>query len=78
MEVLLAPVRYAFAEDITVFQREMGDADSGKGGWTVTPHWRKGHWRWQPFGPGRSERRRIAIAPVLVNAHKMVAVQRSN
>ena len=50
MEVVLAPVRYAFAEDITVFQREMGNSD--KGGWTVTPHWRKGHWRF-PLTPMR-------------------------
>jgi hypothetical protein len=26
-------------------------------------------WRWQPFGPGRQERRRVAIPSVLVNGH---------
>ena len=40
-----------------------------KGGWTVTPHWRRGHWRSQPCGPGRSERKRVAIPAVLVNGH---------
>ena len=24
------------------------------GGWTVSPHWRRGHWRSQPCGAGRS------------------------
>jgi hypothetical protein len=75
MDVLMAPVRYAFAEDVTLFHRETGEGWSDKGGWTVTPHWRRGHWRWQPCGPGRSERRRIAIPSVLVNAHKLVGEQ---
>jgi hypothetical protein len=77
MDLLTAPVRYAFAQDIILFHRETGEGDSDKGGWTVTPHWRRGHWRWQPCGPGRSERRRIAIPSVLVNAHKLVGEQRS-
>jgi len=71
-ELRTAAVRYAFAQEITLFQRETAEGDSGRGGWTVTPHWRRGHWRWQPCGPGRSERRRIAIPSVLVNGHKMV------
>jgi hypothetical protein len=77
MELLTAPVRYAFAEEVALFHRETGEGDGERGGWTVTPHWRKGHWRWQPCGPGRSERRRFAIPSVLVNAHKMVAEPRS-
>lgn len=36
----------------------------------VTPHFRRGHWRIQRFGPGLGESRRIRIAPVLVNAHR--------
>lgn len=31
-------------------------------------HWRRGHWRNQPYGRGRSLRRIIWIMPVLVNA----------
>jgi hypothetical protein len=72
MELRTAPVRYAFAQEITLFHLETAETDSGRGGWTVTPHWRKGHWRWQPCGPGRSERQRIAIPSVLVNADKLV------
>jgi hypothetical protein len=36
----------------------------------VTPHFRRGHWRRQRFGPGLEESKRIRIAPVLVNAHR--------
>jgi hypothetical protein len=71
-ELRTAVVFYGFAQEITLFRQETTEPDNGKGGWTVTPHWRKGHWRWQPCGPGRSERRRIAIPSVLVNGHKMV------
>lgn len=30
------------------------------------PHWRRGHWRMQPCGEGRSCRRQVFIAPVFV------------
>jgi hypothetical protein len=33
------------------------------------PHWRKGFYKMQRFGPGRSQRKLIFIAPVLVNRH---------
>ncbi len=73
MELRAAPLRYAFAQEVTLYQREPGPghADAGgAGGWTVAPHWRRGHWRSQPCGPGRQERRRVAIPSVLVNAHR--------
>jgi hypothetical protein len=72
MELRTTPVRYAFAQEVTLYHREPGEvrtAGNGAGGWTVTPHFRRGHWRWQPCGPGRQERRRVAIPSVLVNAH---------
>lgn len=31
-------------------------------------HWRRGHWRTQPVGPGRQDRRRLWIEPILVMA----------
>lgn len=34
----------------------------------IRPHWRRGHWRSQPVGPGRAERRVLWIKPVYVNA----------
>jgi hypothetical protein len=72
LEVRLMPMQYAFAQEVTLYHREPGEVPTqahGSGGWTVTPHWRRGHWRWQPCGPGRQERRRVAIPSVLVNAH---------
>ena len=75
LEVRLVPVQYAFAQEVTLYRREAGEVrteGSGGGGWTVSPHWRRGHWRSQVCGPGRQERRRVAIPSVLVNAHLFV------
>jgi hypothetical protein len=71
LEVRLVPIRYAFAQEVTLYHKERATSQhgSGEGGWTVSPHWRRGHWRWQPCGPGRQERRRAAIPSVLVNGH---------
>jgi hypothetical protein len=72
LDVRIMPVRYTFAQEVTLYRRETGEVRSevnGGGGWTVSPHWRRGHWRSQPFGPGRQERRRVAISSVLVNGH---------
>jgi hypothetical protein len=71
MELRTAPVCYAFAQEVTLYQKEAAAEDceaSGRAGWTVSPHWRRGHWRFQACGPGRAERRRVAIPAVLVNA----------
>lgn len=37
-------------------------------GRTTAPHRRRGHWRRQRYGPGRTIVRRVRIAPVMVNA----------
>ena len=74
-ELRSSPVRYAFAQEVTLYQKEQvtDHLEGGeKGGWTVTPHWRRGHWRAQPCGAGRQERRRVAIPSVLVNSHLFV------
>lgn len=74
IDLLTLPMRYAFAEEVVLYQREAVSSEvNGKGGWTVTPHWRRGHYRLQPCGPGRSERRRIVIPSVLVNGYMLVA-----
>jgi hypothetical protein len=74
IDLLTHPMRFAFAEEVVLFQKEGVPAEANGGGaWTVRPHWRSGHWRLQPCGPGRSERKRIAIPSVLVNSHLMVA-----
>jgi hypothetical protein len=35
---------------------------------SVRPHWRRGHWRRQPYGPGLASTRLIRIAPTLVRS----------
>ena len=40
-------------------------------GRTTAPHRRRGHWRRQHFGPGRTQTRRVRIAPVMVNAGRL-------
>jgi hypothetical protein len=46
LEVRLMPLRYAFAQEVTLYRREAGEVrpeGNGSGGWTVSPHWRRGH-----------------------------------
>jgi hypothetical protein len=70
LEVRMVPVRYAFAQEVTLYRRERatGQHEDGEGGWIVSPHWRRGR-RSQACVPGRQERRRVAILSVLVNGH---------
>ena len=46
-------------------------ATSCGGGSAVAPHWRRGHFRMQPCGPGWQERKLIFVAPVLINAEHL-------
>jgi hypothetical protein len=51
---------------------------SGEGeaiGRLQSPHWRRGHWRMQAYGPGMTLRRRVLIRPVLVNSHLLAEGQ---
>jgi hypothetical protein len=41
------------------------------GGASVAPHWRRGHFRMQPHGPGWQERKLIFVAPVLIHAEQL-------
>jgi len=74
LEVRLVPVRYAFPQEVTLYRKERDTEQhgAGEGGWIVSPHWRRGHWRWQACGAGRQERRRLAIPSVLVNGYLFV------
>ena len=38
---------------------------------TVTPHWRRGHFRMQAHGPGNQLRKLIFVAPLLVHAERL-------
>jgi hypothetical protein len=66
------PVRYRLAQDVRLYRVEAAEerAEGGEATCLVlAPHWRRGHYRMQAYGPGLSQRRRIAVPAVLVNAH---------
>ncbi len=44
-----------------------GSGVASGSGRTVRPHWRRGHFRMQPYGPGLNKRKLVWIEPVLVN-----------
>jgi hypothetical protein len=48
----------------------VSDETEGSNGREVSTHWRRGHWRRQPVGPSRSERRLTWVRPALVRADK--------
>jgi hypothetical protein len=43
----------------------------GGGGGGVAAHWRRGHFRMQPFGAGNQQRKLIFIAPALIHAEQL-------
>jgi hypothetical protein len=66
------PIRYSFAQEVRLYQEEASQERSEVGeptGRHLAPHWRRGHYRMQAYGPGLSQRRRIAVPAVLVNGH---------
>jgi hypothetical protein len=42
-----------------------------EGSSTVAPHWRRGHFRMQPCGHGKLERKLIFVAPMLIHASQL-------
>lgn len=58
-----------FDQEITFARTERCRAEPGQPtGREMPPHWRRGHWRMQPCGPGWAERKRTLIPAVLVRA----------
>jgi hypothetical protein len=47
------------------------DSVSNSGVNGVAPHWRRGHFRMQPHGPGKQERKLIFVAPILIHADQL-------
>jgi hypothetical protein len=68
------PVRYDLERtiDLSVTERIATPAsDSATTGRTVSPHWRRGHWRMQAHGPAMTLRKRILIRPVLIHKDQL-------
>jgi len=58
-----------FEQNVVVYDRQETNRHESEGdGNSKRPHWRRGHFRRQPYGPARSARKLIFIKPILVNA----------
>lgn len=64
-----APTEYvSLQQEINWFRSEPSDRQSDSdSGVRLRPHWRKGHYKMQPYGKGRTKRKRVFIKPYLVN-----------
>jgi hypothetical protein len=74
-ELETLPKIIAFAQDISFYENERSGGEEGEGegnGTPHRPHWRRGHFRHQHWGRGRSEIKLIFIKPVLVNRSRFV------
>lgn len=75
-DLRLIPWRYDFTQRVTI--RKEGSAHNpvcDATGRIMSPHWRSGHWRMQPYGPQGSLRKRILIDPIFVNEHLFLGNQ---
>ena len=60
-----------FEQNVVVYDRQdTSSMDSESDGSSRRTHWRRGHFRRQPYGPALSSRKLIFIKPILVNAHR--------
>jgi hypothetical protein len=58
-----------FEQDVVLYDRHPGPRpDTEVDGGQRRPHWRRGHFRRQPCGHARAERKLIFVKPVMVNA----------
>ena len=63
--------RIEFEQDVVVYDRQDSPRhESESDGSSKRLHWRRGHFRRQPYGLARSSRKLIFVKPVLVNAHR--------
>lgn len=71
-QLRLSAQLYGFPQDIVLHDEEARTAeavDPSEPHEHRRPHWRRGHWKTHAHGPGRAERKRLFIKPVLVNRH---------
>jgi hypothetical protein len=59
---------YAMVHMLGAETARYGESASERG--TAAAHWRRGHWRKQPYGEGRSQTKRVWIRPVMVNQER--------
>ena len=66
----IAPVLVKFDREV-VLHRDRRSEPSEPTGRKTCFHWVRGHWKSQPYGEGRTLRKRIYIAPYMVNADSL-------
>lgn len=66
----ILPEYFQFDQKIKAFGESSRDRSDvlDSDGTPKKPHWRRGHWRQQPIGPGRVSREVRWIRPILINA----------
>jgi hypothetical protein len=62
----------AFHRDVVLHKTEGGHSGGDSTGREVGCHWRRGHYAMQPYGEGRSLRKRILRKPVLIRGDKFL------
>lgn len=67
------PIVYELDQKVELYRTVEHEHELGEPtGRTVTPHWRRGHWRMVACGPKHSLRRKVRIPHVFVNRHLFV------
>ena len=75
LQLKTMPSVFEFDQTIAAFRTQPavdGTAEVGASGSSKNPHWRRGHWRNQAFGPDLGERRACWIRPCLVNSDRFL------
>lgn len=66
------PIYYDFEQHVDLYESTIDESTPvhtiGERSSPI-PHWRRGHWTQQPYGPKQSLRKRILRKPKLINAH---------
>jgi hypothetical protein len=67
-ELAIHPFVFEINQNVQTYNKSAASESTWNRG-TNKPHWRRGHYRMQRFGPELTEQKRIRIVPVLVNYH---------
>lgn len=62
----MEPLFFTIQQDITIRNHHSPGQDLGGTHASPKSHWRRGHWRMQPFGKGLTEKKRIFIRPIFI------------
>lgn len=69
LEKQTLPFTVSFNQKTVTYHKSRGNGSDNHTGRVMGPHWRRGHYRFQKFGAGLCETKRIRIAAVYINFH---------